>query len=211
MIRLLLVDDHQVLLQSLAFLLNRDPEIEVVGQAMTGAAAIQQAQTLQPDVLLLDLHLPDMHGITVIQQVLHTQAAIQILLLTADYEEDLVRDALLAGARGYLRKETSTQAVIRAIHAVVSDGALIFPALASAVVAPLRAPAPPAAAAVSPLTERERTVVRLLAEGRSNKEIGYALGISENTVKHHLTAILQKLHLTDRTQLVVYAIRHQLL
>ncbi len=209
MIRLLLVDDHQVLLESLAFLLDRDPDIAVVGQATTGAAAIQQAQILQPDILLLDLHLPDMRGTVVIRQVLHQRPTIRILLLTADYDDRLVREALSAGARGYLRKETNTQAVIRAIQTVVHDDALILPALAQTTLAPFPPAADPGPTAI-PLTEREHAIVRLVAEGRSNKEIGIALALSESTTKHQITAILQKLQVPDRIQLVIYAIRHNL-
>lgn len=212
-IRLLLVDDHRVLLQALAFLINREPGLTVVGQATTGAAAIQQARLLQPDVILLDLQLPDMDGIVIIQQILEQQPAVRILLLTANYGDEWVRRAVAAGARGYLLKETDTAAIVRAIYASVHDEALILPALAGAAlskpspISSMSIPVPPGGA----LTVREREVVRLILAGQSNKEIGRTLGLSENTVKHHVTALLQKLELADRTQLVIYVSQHHLI
>lgn len=219
-IRVLIVDDHAVVRQGLrSFLeLQDDPStlsIEVVGEAANGAEAVDLAGHFQPDVILLDLVMPVMNGIAATSKLIDCCPHSRILILTSFGEEDKVFPAIRAGAHGYLLKDISPDDLVRAIRAAHLGQAQLHPdvaqklmtAVAEAGVRPSGQSLEPAADA---LTERECEVLRLLAGGLSNREIAGKLVIGETTVKSHVSSILDKLHLEDRTQAAIYALRHGL-
>lgn len=217
-IRVLIVDDHAVVRQGLrVFLeLQDDPSalpIEVVAEAGDGAEAVEMACYFQPDVILLDLVMPVMDGIVATSRIVEHCPHARILILTSFGEEDKLFPAIRAGAHGYLLKDISPNDLVRAIRAAFVGQAQLHPDVAQklmAVVAgelPSRRPREPIA---DVLTEREGEVLRLLASGLSNREIASQLVIGETTVKSHVSNILDKLHLEDRTQAAIYALRHGL-
>lgn len=219
-IRVLIVDDHAVVRQGLrTFLeLQDDPSalpIEVVGEAAHGAEAVELACRFQPDVILLDLVMPFTDGIAAAPKILERSPRSRIIILTSFGEEDKVFPAIRAGAHGYLLKDISPVDLVRAIRAAHLGQTQLHPdiakklitAVAEAEVRPSGQSHKPAADA---LTERECEVLRLLAGGLSNREIANQLVIGETTVKSHVSSILDKLHLEDRTQAAIYALRHGL-
>jgi DNA-binding NarL/FixJ family response regulator len=199
MINVLLVDDHPVVRQGLRSLLDVADGITVAGEAADGPAAIELAQALSPDIVLLDLKLPGMDGIAVLEALRATGT--RVLVLTSVTDPARARQAVRAGAAGVLYKDIDPDALVRAIR-TVHDGHLLLAADAAAAVADggpqLR----------HPLTNREREVLALIAEGRSNREIARGLRVSEKTVKAHVSSVLAKLGVQDRTQAAVYAVRY---
>lgn len=219
-IRVLIVDDHAVVRQGLrTFLeLQDDPAalpIEVVGEAADGAEALELAGRLQPDVILLDLVMPILDGIAVTPRIVARCPRSRIIILTSFGEEDKVFPAIRAGAHGYLLKDIRPDDLIQAIRAAHLGRVQLHPDVAQKLMAAVaEAGGRPAVGCDEPtaetLTERERGVLRLLADGRSNREIATELVISETTVKSHVSNILGKLGLEDRTQAAIYALRHGL-
>jgi DNA-binding NarL/FixJ family response regulator len=219
-IRVLIVDDHAVVRQGLrTFLeLQDDPPalpIIVVGEAVDGREAVEQATLLRPDVVLLDLVMPNMDGIAATAQIVARCPTARILILTSFGEEEKVLPAIRAGAHGYLLKDIKPTDLVQAIRAAHAGRAQLHPDVAQKLMAAVAAgePAPPGQIhqpAADALTEREREVLRLLAGGLNNREIAGALVIGETTVKSHVSSILGKLGLDDRTQAAVYALRHGL-
>jgi DNA-binding NarL/FixJ family response regulator len=213
----LIVDDHAVVRQGLRTFLELQDEpgslpLRVVGEAADGRAAVELAGRCQPDVILLDLVMPVLDGIAAIPGILQRSPASRIIILTSFGEEEKVIPAIRAGAHGYLLKDISPAELVRAIRAAALGRAQLHPDVAQKLMA--------AVAGVSgsgreeglaeALTEREREVLALLAAGRSNREIAAALIIGETTVKSHVSSILDKLGLEDRTQAAIYALRHGL-
>ncbi|MEV5705460.1 response regulator transcription factor [Actinoallomurus sp. NPDC052274] len=205
MIRVLIADDHPVVRQGLRTFLGVQDDIEVVGEAADGAEAVSRAEALHPDVVLLDLKMPGVDGPTALRELRARGIESRVLVLTSVGEREHVLPAVRAGASGYLYKDVDPQALVQAIRAV-HDGHMLFaPEATEAMLAP--APVDPGAGA---LTEREREVLVQIARGRSNREIARALVVSEKTVKTHVSNILLKLGLQDRTQAALYAVRHGL-
>lgn len=219
-IRVLIVDDHAVVRQGLRIFLELqdDPTvlpIEVVAEAADGAEAVELARRFQPDVILLDLVMPVMDGIAVTPKLVQHCPGSRIIILTSFGEEDKVFPAIRAGAHGYLLKDISPNDLVRAIRSAYLGRTQLHPDIAQKLMAAVaeagvRPSVPHHEPAADTLTEREYEVLRLLAGGRSNREIASTLVIGETTVKSHVSSILDKLHLEDRTQAAVYAWRHGL-
>lgn len=211
MLRLLLVDDHKVVRLGLRSLLDSEPDLEVVGEAATAAEAIQLAGHLQPDLVLLDVRLPDQSGIVACQQIRRRWPAIQVLMLTSYADEELVLEAIDAGAAGYVLKQLDTDDLLKAIRIVAQGDAVLDPAVTKKVLSQVRRASQEAqGAAFRDLSERELQVLALVAEGKTNAEIAEALMLSEKTVRNHVSIILSKLNLTNRIEAATYAVRHHI-
>jgi len=202
-IRVLIVDDHGIVREGLRLYLSSDPDIEVVGEARNGAEALREVRRLTPDVVLMDLIMPVMDGIAATAAIRREMPATEVVALTSVLEQATIADAVRAGAIGYLLKDTKVDDLCRAIKAAADGQVQLAPQVAEQLVHELFAPLPDSAA----LTERETEVLRLLAGGKSNKEIAQALQIAEQTAKTHVSHILAKLQLASRTQAALYAIR----
>jgi two-component system response regulator NreC len=210
--RLVVADDHPIVLEGLVALLEREPDMQVVGQATTGRRALEEVRRTQPDVALLDITMPEMSGLDVTRQLTEELPAVRILILTMHDEEAFFFEALQAGASGYVLKGAGRDEVLSAISVVTSGGVYIAPQLAKGLVREaLRHEASGELAASEPLTEREQGVLRLIAEGLTNKEIADRLILSVNTVKTHRLRLYQKLHLHTRAELVAFARRKGIL
>jgi DNA-binding NarL/FixJ family response regulator len=182
--------------------LGLDPELEVIGEAADGAQAVLMARELQPDVVLMDLMMPVMDGITATQEIRRSMPEVEVIALTSVLEDASVVGAVRAGAIGYLLKDTQADELCRAIRAAGVGQVQLSPQAAARLMREVRAPESP-----ETLTERETDVLRLLAQGRANKEIAAALHVSETTVKTHVSNILTKLGVPSRTQAALYAVR----
>ena len=201
-IRIILVDDHSVVRQGLQMFLSLDPDLEVVGEASNGTEGIEQVRKLKPDIVLMDLLMPVMDGITAIGQLRKEFPDVEVIALTSVLEDEKVISAVRAGAIGYLLKDTQADELCKAIKAAANGQVQLSPQAAARLVREIKAPDSP-----EKLTERETDVLRLLALGRSNKEIANELVIGEKTVKTHVSNILTKLGLTSRTQAALHAVR----
>jgi DNA-binding NarL/FixJ family response regulator len=201
-IRVLLVDDHSVVRKGLRTFLAYDGELEVVGEAADGAEAYSLAQELKPDVVLMDLLMPGMDGITATAAIRRALPETEVLALTSVLEDASVVGAIRAGAIGYLLKDTQADALCQAIKAAAAGQVQLTPKAAARLMQAISAPESPEA-----LTERETDVLQLLAQGQSNKQIARNLSVSEQTVKTHVSRILAKLGVQSRTQATLYAIR----
>jgi DNA-binding NarL/FixJ family response regulator len=207
-IRVLIADDHAVVRQGLRTFLELQDEIEVVGEAADGIEALELVQRTAPDVALLDLVMPRLGGLEAIRRIREVAPATRVLVLTSFADDDTVLPAVRAGAAGYLLKDVQPPELVGAIRTVHAGEALLAPAVATILVDQLAAEDGAGAERDDHLTPREREVLALLARGRANKVIARDLGVSERTVKTHVSNILAKLNLTDRTQAAVYAVRH---
>jgi NarL family two-component system response regulator LiaR len=208
-IRVLVVDDHLVVRKGIGALLATEPGIEVVGEASDGTEAIAQATELEPDVILMDLVMPQMDGIAAIQRILANQPSARILVLTSFDADDKVFPAIRAGALGYTLKDFGPAELVRAIQRVHRGESSLHPAIARRVLQELAHP-PAHPPTDEPLTAREVEVLRRVAYGESNQQIAAALNIGEGTVRTHVSNILSKLHLASRTQAALYALREGL-
>ena len=207
MIRVLLADDHAVVRQGLRTFLDLQEDIEVVAEAGDGEIAVDAAQRTDPDVILLDLVMPRLDGVGALKRLRGTRA--RVIVLTSFGDDDKLFAALRAGAAGYLLKDVEPAELVRSIRSAADGNAPLSPAIATRVVEEI-AHGGGAPAVVDDLTPRERDVLILIARGRSNKVIALELGVAEKTVKTHVSHILGKLDLTDRTQAALYAVRHGL-
>ena len=207
-IRVLIADDHQVVRQGLRTFLELQEDIVVVGEAGDGLVAVEMARQLKPDVVLMDLVMPKLDGIAATRQVKSLGTGARVIALTSFTEDDKVFPAIQAGASCYLLKDVSPDELVEAIRAAYRGEARLHPDIARKLMEQVAQQTTPAhEPQVEDLTEREGDVIRLVAQGRSNHEIAQELVISEKTVKTHISNILGKLHLTDRTQLAIYAIK----
>ena len=202
-IRLLIVDDQKLMRQGLRTLLELESGFEVVGEAGDGQSALDAYETLQPDVVLMDIRMPGMDGVEATRRIHEKWSQARVIILTTFNDDAYVFEALRVGALGYLLKDLSGHELANAVRTVASGGALIDPSVARKVVSEFArlTPARPINDGLAePLTERELDVLRLLAEGLSNREIGNKLSLTEGTVKNYVTTVLQKIGARDRTQ-----------
>ncbi len=208
-IRVLICDDHAIVRKGIRALLETKNDVKVVGEASDGAEAISQAGALHPDVILMDLMMPQIDGIQATQQITAAQPNAHILVLTSFAGDDKVFPAIKAGALGYLLKDSGPDELVQAIHQVASGEPSLEPSIARKVLFELHHP-PKAAPTADPLTERELDVLKLVSQGLSNREIADRLVITERTVCTHVSNILTKLHLASRTQAALFALKEGL-
>jgi DNA-binding NarL/FixJ family response regulator len=201
-IRVLITDDHGVVRQGLRMFLSLDPGVEVVGEAANGEEAVAMAQELRPDVVLMDLLMPVMDGISATEAIRRDLPDVEVIALTSVLEDASVTGAVRAGAIGYLLKDTEAAELRRAITAAAEGRVHLVPEAAARLMREVRAPE-----SLESLTGRETEVLKLLARGRANKQIAAALYVSEKTVKAHVSSILMKLGVQSRTQAALHALR----
>ncbi|WP_328975654.1 response regulator transcription factor [Streptomyces canus] len=204
-IKVLLVDDHQVVRRGLRTFLEVQDDIEVVGEAADGAEGVERAEELKPDIVLMDVKMPGMDGIDALRKLRELNNPARVLIVTSFTEQRTVVPALRAGAAGYVYKDVDPDALAGAIRSVHAGHILLQPEVAGAL---LSQEENNSQGRGGSLTEREREVLGLIADGRSNREIARALVLSEKTVKTHVSNILMKLDLADRTQAALWAVRH---
>ena len=208
-IRILIADDHTLVRAGLRALFSTEPGMEVVGEAADGVEAVLKARSLRPDIILLDLVMPRKGGIEAIHEIKEENPDVRILVLTSFTDDDKVFPAIKAGALGYLLKDSTPQALLQAIHDVHGGESSLDPTIARKLIRELNQP-PALPRTEEPLTAREVEVLRLVAQGLSNQEIAERMVVSERTVRTHVSNILSKLHLANRTQAALYAIREGL-
>jgi len=208
-IRLLLVDDQRLLREGMRILLELEPDLEVVGEAANGAEALTRYAELRPDVVLMDVKMPEMDGVAATRQLLIDHPQAKVVILTTFDDDEYVFEGIRAGALGYLLKALSGEELADAIRTVAGGGALIEPSVALKVMAEFARTSHPSAQTaqklIEPLSERESDVLRLLANGLSNREIAGQLFLAEGTVKNYVSSAMQKLNVRDRTQAALRA------
>ncbi len=211
-IRLLIVDDHKVVRLGLHTLLSRHKGIEVVGEAGTSAAAVEQTACLKPDMVLMDVRLPDGNGFEACRQIRRVQPDTRVLFLTSFADEEIVLESIDAGGDGYLLKEIDEDNLVQAIRNVAAGKSILDPAVTRRVLervkntdTHLETPSTNKLGSISP---QERRVLALVAEGKTNKEIGQALGLSDKTVKNYLSNIMEKLQVARRSHAAAYFVQH---
>lgn len=204
----LLVDDHEVVRVGLRSLLSREPTIEVVGEAGTAAEAVAQAARLQPDVIIMDVRLPDRSGVEACREIRSIDPNVQIIMLTSHADEDAVFDSIMAGASGYLLKQIPGREVVRAVETVATGQSLLDPAVTQKVLEKMKRLATGRGAGeISHLSAQEQKVLALVSEGKTNREIARALGLSDKTVKNYLSHVFEKLHLSRRAEAAAFFAR----
>ena len=205
-LHVVIADDHHIFRDGLRALLSTDPGIEVVGEAATGTDALEVVDELQPDVVVMDLHMPGIDGVEATRHIAHRSPHVAVLVLTMFDDDDSVFAAMRAGARGYLLKGSNQADVLRGIHLVGSGGAMFGPAIAQRVIEFFASPWRSATQAAFPqLTERESEILELVARGRSNPVIATTLHLSEKTVRNYVSNIFTKLAVADRAQAIARA------
>ena len=207
-IKIVIADDHPVVRKGLSLLLSSEDEFEVIGEAANGEEAIAKALELSPDIMLMDLVMPKIDGISATKEILRLKPEIKILILTSFSDANHAIPALEAGALGYLLKENDPEEVIQAISKLVNGEKQIHPKVTEGLLSALQTQRKPEHNLLNSLTSREKEVLKEITNGKSNKEIASTLFISEKTVKTHVSNILSKLSLQDRTQAALFAIRH---
>lgn len=208
-IKILIADDHKILRQGIISLLKSQPDLEVVGEAHDGKEAVEKTKELKPDVVLMDIGMPDLNGLEATRQIKKYDSKIKVLILTIHKNEEYIFQSLQTGASGYLLKETAVEDLISAIHSAYKDDSFLSPSISKTVIdAFLRKSAKGRdPTAFDTLTPREREILQLIAESHTNSEIGKMLYISKKTVDAHRTHIMEKLDIHDVVDLVKYAIR----
>jgi len=204
--RILIADDHPVVREGLSAMLNRQPDIEVVGEAENGRECVEKTRKLRPDIVLMDLRMPEMDGVEAMRQIAATNPEVRFIVLTTYDNDEYIFKGIEAGARAYLLKDSPREELFKAIRAVHRGESLIQPAVAGKVLDRF-AELSRQVQAPEALSDREVEVVKLMAEGAANKEIAVSLHISESTVKTHIQTIFQKLGVSERTGAVTQAIR----
>ncbi len=199
-IRILIADDHPVVRDGLAAMLGTESDFRVVGQAATGTGVVEQVRSFNPDVVLLDLEMPEMDGVEALQKSREIQPEVKVIVFTAFDTDERIVGAVQAGAKGYLLKGAPRAEVFNAIRVVSAGGSLIEPAIASRILRQVSKPE-------ETLTDREREVLGWLARGKSTKEIAAALSITERTVKFHVSSIMSKLGANNRTEVATMAVQ----
>lgn len=204
MIRVLLVDDHDVVREGLRSLLRRSPDIEVVGEAATAASAEAEAARLSPDVVVLDVRLPDGSGVEACRAIRAQRPETRVLMLTSYADDEALFAAILAGAAGYLLKETRAAALLEAIQTAARGGSLLDPSMTQRVFERLRTSSAAPADPLEQLSEQERRILGLIAQGKTNKEIAGEVFLSDKTVKHYVSNILAKLQFGRRSEAAAF-------
>ena len=208
MIRVLIVDDHKVVRQGLRFLLQQEADIDIVGEAADGEQAIAAVREQVPSVVLLDLLMPKLDGLTALRMIKEISPSTQVIILTSHQGDEELFDAIKAGALSYVLKTAGVDVVVESVRAAARGESLLDPSVAAKVLEEMRRAR--GHDEVDPLSRREVEVLSALARGRSNKEIANELSIGEETVKTHVSNILSKLHLADRTQAAIYGLHKRL-
>jgi DNA-binding NarL/FixJ family response regulator len=206
--RVLIADDDDLMRAGLVELLTADPQIEIIGQASTGRQAVEQARRLAPDVVVMDVRMPDLDGISATGELSRTTPAARVLILTTFEQDDYIFGALRAGASGFLLKRARPEELIAAVHTIAAGDSLLSPSVTRRVIDRMaQQPTPELAdqAKLEALTPREREVLELIARGLSNREMAAALAVEESTIRTHVKRILMKLDLRDRIQVVIFA------
>ncbi|HEY7833820.1 MAG TPA: response regulator transcription factor [Ktedonobacterales bacterium] len=206
-IRVLIADDQAIVCEGLKVVLNASARVRVVGMAPDGAAAVRLAETLRPDVVLMDLKMPGMNGVQATRALRERLPEIAVLVLTTYDDDEWVVDAIRAGAAGYLLKDSASQEIVAAIEGTAAGRTHVDPAVAAKLFSYVREGPPPSQALLARLTPRERAILRLLASGLTNAAIGERLALAEGTVRNHVSAILAKLEVADRAQATAVAWR----
>ncbi|MFY0760457.1 response regulator transcription factor [Metabacillus dongyingensis] len=209
-IRLLIADDHKVVRRGLHFFLSTQKDIEIVGEAEDGAEAVKMVRTLLPDVILMDLSMPVMNGVDATKEIRTFNEQIKIIILTSYADQDHVIPAIQAGASGYQLKDVEPDELVHTIREVLKGESKLHPKVTSHVMSHLMQTNQKDEKLLTPLTNRENDVLKEIAKGKSNKEIAASLYITEKTVKTHVSNILSKLSLSDRTQAALYAVKNGL-
>ena len=210
-VRILLVDDHEVVRLGLAALLEDVAGVTIVGEAGSGIEALRACERLAPDLVLLDIRLPDQSGVEVCQHITQHWPHIRVIILTSFADDDLIAEAILAGAAGYVLKQVGNQELLRAIEAVRQGKALLDPQVTQRMLQRMRRTERLLdAGAFRELSKREIEVLLLVAEGKSNQEIAEALTVTEKTVRNHVSNLLEKLDLRNRVELATYAVTHHI-
>jgi DNA-binding NarL/FixJ family response regulator len=210
-VRILLVDDHEVVRLGLAALLEDVVGVTIVGEAGSGIEALRACERLAPDLVLLDIRLPDQSGVEVCQHIIQRWPHIRVIILTSFADDDLIAEAILAGAAGYVLKQVGNQELLRAIEAVRQGKALLDPQITQRMLQRMRRSERLLdAGAFRELSKREIEVLLLVAEGKSNQEIAEALTVTEKTVRNHVSNLLEKLDLRNRVELATYAVTHHI-
>jgi NarL family two-component system response regulator LiaR len=202
-IRILIADDHSVVRQGLRMFLSSDPELEIIGEASNGLEAVNQVEQFHPDVVIMDLLMPVMDGIHATEAIRHQAPNTEVVALTSALEDNTIVDAIRAGAIGFLPKNTEAHELVRVVKAAAAGQVMLSPQVTARLMREVRTPE----RSSEPLTERETDVLKLLAKGKSNKEISKDLNVGEQTVKSHVSHILEKLRVPSRTQAALYALR----
>ena len=210
-VRILLVDDHEVVRLGLAALLEDVVGVTIVGEAGSGIEALRACERLAPDLVLLDIRLPDQSGVEICQHIIQRWPHIRVIILTSFADDDLIAEAILAGAAGYVLKQVGNQELLRAIEAVRQGKALLDPQVTQRMLQRMRRSERLLdAGAFRELSKREIEVLLLVAEGKSNQEIAEALTVTEKTVRNHVSNLLEKLDLRNRVELATYAVTHHI-
>jgi DNA-binding NarL/FixJ family response regulator len=211
--RILLADDHGIVRQGLRAVLSRDPSFEVVGESSDGREAVRLADTLQPDVVIMDISMPQLNGIEAAKQILKSSSRVSVIMLSMHSDETYIIRALSAGVKGYLLKESAEVDLVRAVQTVAQGKPFFSPAVTSALLEDYMRSMQQRNLKDSYdlLTEREQEVLQLLAEGKSNKEAAAVLDVSTNTIETHRTNLMQKLGLHNTAEIVLYAVRKKII
>lgn len=205
-LRVLIADDHPLFRHGLSALLNTSPDFEVIGEATSGEEVITMAAALQPDVILMDIHMPGINGIEATRHILHTSPTIRILIITMFEDDASVFTAMRAGARGYMLKDAQKADMLAAIRAVGRGEAIFSPTIATRLIDFFAAPRPTISPQAFPeLTDREREILDLIAKGYNNTEIATRLVLSQNTVRNYVSNVFSKLQVADRAQAIIRA------
>jgi len=214
-IKVLIADDHQVVREGLSAILRTKEEIAVVGEVKDGVEAVEQARRLKPDVILMDISMPGMNGVEATRQIKREQPEVGIVVLTMYDEEEYIYDLVKAGATGYLLKDSDSSQIVKAIKTVARGESLIHPSVASKILNEFSSLAQgkgqPVKKKAQELSDREVEVLKLVAEGKTNKEIANVLNLSEKTIKNHVRNIFHKLQVYDRTQAAMHGLRKGLI
>jgi DNA-binding NarL/FixJ family response regulator len=210
LLRIVLVDDHEVVRLGLRTVLEDMEGVEVVAEAGSGEAAVAACERYQPDVVIMDIRMPGKSGIQACQAIVERWPRTKVIMLTSYANDELIVEAIQAGAAGYVLKQVGTAELIRALDAVRQGTASLDPAITQRVLAMMRQRMEPAPDPFRDLTGRELDILRLLATGKSNMDIANALSLSEKTVRNHVSTILSKLHLNNRVEAATFAIQHDL-
>jgi NarL family two-component system response regulator LiaR len=205
-IRILVADDHPIVRKGLHTLISSEPDLEWVGEAADGVEAVEQALALRPDVILMDIMMPRLDGVEAIKQIKANYPQAGILIITSFAEDDKIFQAIKAGALGYLLKDSAPQELLQAIYDVYQDKPSLHPTIALKLMQEIQQPSTQSLT-TEPLTEREVEILKLIAQGLSNQEIAARLVVSERTIGNHVGNILNTLHLANRTQAALYALK----